>query len=394
MKFKHLLAGLVTTLSLGTAFAGVSIGIQTNKDIKVANAYDKDTTYYYLTGKFGGIDHWTDYIAAPSDGNNAAVLLNQSLTAGDTFKFKQSGSWNNALTFDSFYSSAGAYYAFYWNNGDDNVRCGATGVYNFYIWSDSGTLKISAEFADSNTATYSYVLTSDSGYTNSYMYSGSNKIRDWGDSPSVNGQAYDVKLSYSSFDYYGLYRLDDRILNGWTNIILKNSSGQSTDISRTSGNKQEVYLCGASVVTKASSTDEYKAVAFLYDLVSHRGSAKYDNFTFAYSICATSAADASALVERYDGFSSSIKTILASSSCRTYDLSGDYGEDTKTFVATPNIVDSLRIVASRSGSGSLAKLIATTSGMNVPMIIIIVSSIVAVLGLGGFFYIRKRKHNI
>lgn len=370
---------------------GVTVHAINNDTIQQANAYDSGTVYYYLTGSFDGASHWNNYKAAPSDGNNAGVLLNQSLKAGDLFKFKTPNTWDDALTFGSFYTGAGAYLAFYWNYGDDNVRCGATGTYNFYIWNDNGTMKVSAEFADSNTATYSYFLTSNSGYTNTYMYTGSNKIRDWADSPAVNGQAHDIKLTYSNYDYYGLYRVDDRILNGWSTVILKNSTEQSADISRTSGNKQELYMVGASTVTKTSTSNEYKAVEFLYDLVSHRGKATYDGFTFNYSICATSSSDASALVTRYDGFASGIITILNSSSCQTYNMVGNHGENNKTFQPVADIVDALRIVASRnSGSGAKTLFNLDSEGSSVATIVIIIASM-SILTAGAYLFFKKSK---
>ena len=241
MKIKNIAMTLGLALALGL---GVGAGLSAGKDeVKEASAWNSGTTYYCLTGKFDGVAHWDNYVDAPSDGNNAGVLLNQSLKAGDTFKFKQKDNWDNPLDFGNFYSSAGAYQAFYWENGSSNVYCGATGVYNFYIWQEEGgAMKVSAEFADSNTATYSYVMTLNSNFICSYMYSGSQKQREWASAPAVDGHEYGIKFRYSNYDYYGLYRLDDRIINGWTNIILKNDTQQSSDISRTSGNKQELYL--------------------------------------------------------------------------------------------------------------------------------------------------------
>ena len=84
MKVKNLFITFGLSLALGVV-AAVGAGQKAPQKVE---AYDKDTVYYCLTGVFNGVEHWTDYIDAPSDGKNAAVLLNQSLTAGDTFKFK------------------------------------------------------------------------------------------------------------------------------------------------------------------------------------------------------------------------------------------------------------------------------------------------------------------
>ncbi len=393
MKKRNLFLTLGLALTLGAGVAGFAMN---HVEARKVDAYDKDTVYYCLTGVFGGEAHWTDYIDAPSDGTNAGVLLNQSLTAGDTFKFKVKGSWENALTFGSFNSGAGAYNAFCWNKGDDNTYCAVTGAYNFYIYNDSGTMKVSAEFADSNTATYSYVLTSDStlGYT--HLYNDTLSLRDWASAPAVNGQAYDIKFTYSAFDYYGLYRIDDRILAGWDSLIMKNSAGnkQSADISRTVGHKQELYMCGASVVTKANTTDEYKAAAFLYDLVSHRGAANYDSHDFAYSICATSPADAYELVGRYDGFAASIKTVLAGATLKTYNVEGEYGEEdaNKAYAAVADMVNALRpIAAKHNPSGSLI-LLNNESQSPVSVAIILATSI-SLIAVASFFVIRRRKEN-
>ena len=399
MKTKNLFITLGLALTVG---AGVVAGVALSRGEAVkVGAYDDGTTYYYLTGKFDGTEHWTDYIAAPSDGTNAGVLLNQQLKAGDTFKFKLKNSWDNALGFAEFNSGAGAYNAFCYQNGDSNAYCGVTGTYNFYIYNDNGNMKVSAEFADSNTATYSYVLTSDSelGYT--YLYKGSQELRSWGSSPAVNGQAWNIKFTYSAYDYYGLYRIDDRILAGWTTLIMKSSGSsgtkQSADITRTAGNKQELYLCGDSVVTKAASTNEYKAVEFLYDLVSHRGAATYDNYGFAYSICATSPEDAYKLVGRYDGFASGVVTILNSASLFTYNVEGEYGEAdaNKAWADVSDMVDALRPIAAKYTPGLGAKTIFgyVLEGSNNYTWVIAVIGVASLVAVGGFFFIRKRKEN-
>lgn len=394
MKVKNLFITFGLSLALGVV-AAVGAGQKAPQKVE---AYDKDTVYYCLTGVFNGVEHWTDYIDAPSDGKNAAVLLNQSLTAGDTFKFKVKGSWDDALTFGSFNSSAGAYNAFCWNNGDDNTYCSTTGTYNFYVYEEGGVMKVSAEFADSNTASYSYVLSSNSTLGYAYMWTGEQKLRDWGSSPVVNGQAYDIKFTNNAYDYYGLYRIDDRILSGWSNLIIKNSDGsqKTADIGRTAGNKEELYMCGASVATKTKLSNEYKAMEFLYDLISHRGSATYDNYTFNYSICATSPEDAYNLVTKYDGFSSDIKTLLTSATVRTYNVEGEYGEgdENKAYAAVSDMVDALRVVAAKyngGGSGLNNNLGFGFSNNSITIIIIIASSLVLITVAGCFLI--KRKHN-
>lgn len=398
MKFKHAIIAFAFAFVGGLGTIG-ALNISKKVEVKGANAYDEGTTYYCLTGKFGGVEHWTDYVNAPSDGKNAGVLLNYTLAKGDTFKFKVKGSWENALTFGVFNSSSGAYNAFRYEKDKDNTYCAVSGSYNFYIYNDSG-MKVSVEFADSNTATYSYVLTSDSelGYT--HLYNDTFSLRDWGSAPAVSGQGYDIKFTYSAFDYYGLYRIDDRILSGWDHLIMKNSSGskQATTITRTVGNKQELYLCQASsFTTKASSTDEYKAIAFLYDLISHRGTASYDDHSFAFSICATSPEDAYYLVQRYDGFTNSIKTLLESATVKTYDMKKEYGEgdESKAYAEIEDMVDALRVPASKYNPGSGSRVLLNLSGQTqiVEVIIIVAVSALSLLALGGFFFIRKRKES-
>ena len=230
-----------------------------------------------------------------------------------------------------------------------------------------------------------------------HLYNATLSLRDWSAAPAVNGQAYDIKFTNNAFDYYGLYRIDDRILAGWSTLIMKNSAGnqQSADINRTAGNKQELYMCGATVTTKTSSSNEYKAMAFLYDLISHRGAASYDGFNFSYSICATSPEDAYGLVGRFDEFSADIKTLLASATVRTYNVEGEYGEadENKAYANISDMVDALRPIAAKYNPGSCIKSVLTLSNTNNATLIIVVISSLVLLSVGGFFFIRKRKEN-
>ena len=383
--------GLALTLGFGAA-----AGLMSSRQVQKASAgtYVDGTTYYYLTGKFGGVEHWTDYIAAPSNGSDAGVLLNQALTAGDTFKFKAPETWTGALTFGSFNTAAGAYNAFSYNKGDDNTRCAVTGVYNFYIYEDEG-MKVSVEFADSNTASYSYVLTSDSELDHTHLYNDTLSLREWASAPSVSGQAYDIKATVSEYDYYGLYRIDDRILSGWDHLIMKNTAGnkQAETIERTVGNKQELYvITDDEVTTFGKTTVQYKAAEFLYELLAHRGAANYDSFDFAFSICAATPAQAYELVGKYEGLTSDVKTFLGNVTVRTYNMEGAHAEDNKAYVTVAQLVNALKPIAAKYGGGSPSKgffeAITNDNSILIPVVIVAAASFVAI---GAFFFIRKRK---
>ena len=403
---KTLLLGLASLALVAGSAAAFALSSNAAREV---SAYDKDTVYYYLTGNFGGVDHWTDYIAAPSDGSNVGVLKKQELAAGDTFKFKKPTTWDDALDFGDVFASSGASQAFYWKNGGTDIYCGASGLYDFYIWDDGGTIRISVEFSDTNTATYSYVLALDSEVDHVYSWNGGQKQREWASAPAVNGQAYDIKFNYAEYDYYGLYRIDDRILNGWPNFLLKKEDGskQTGDIARTAGNTQEAYIIHWvddpesedpedgewNVVTKTKTSDEYKALDFLYDLVAHRGGATYDGFGFAYSICATDPVVADELAKTYDGFSDSIKTLLSKAQLNTYSLEGAHAEGNKAYANVADMVETMKIiVAKNKGLGGANQVLGGLQESNNAATLITVALVsLASIALGGFFVFHKKR---
>ncbi len=403
MKIKH----VITTLALaGLLGAGAFAGIKANeaKEVKA----DSQTSDYYLAGNFGGVAHWdagtTTRLWKAATGDDLGYLTGVTLTRGDQFKFKYQDAWATELNVSNL--KWGTAKGLFW--GDGNIYCSTTGTYDIYVNKDK---EITINFATA--ATYSYVMSNASNntyeeLTNLHAYnSDSDQFSEAKYAPALSdyglgGQAYNIVVGSTK---YSVYRIDDRFIKSFAKFKLKkdgdvSGAGNITGELVTSNTAEQVYVDNSSTVTVGNkNSNEYKAAKFLFDLVSHRGEATYDNYVFDYSICHTSVDDATELVGRYEGFAAGVLSILndENTTLFSYDVSGPtYGEDDehKTYHTIPQVVNALKIIIEKDTSGDASSLIrigdATT---NVPFVVIIISSIALVSVLGVALMIKRRKED-
>lgn len=393
MKRKGLLFVSSLVLLLGGA-VGASLGL--SRDIRPVQA--AGTSTYGVLGVIEGVGtSWT--LGSPldidldSDGENLVVKKNWSLSAGDKFKFvlNSASDWSSAKGSNQIkYGTARYYFA---TDGDSNINVLADGVYDFYV-NNSGEIAIN--FAESSpAATYSYVVSYDSNYTNVNGYTPDTI---WsGSLPSLSdigsGVANNLKIqrdfsdTKKDYNFWAIYKIDDRYLGNFTKFQIKNGSNNSNEM--TISGTQKVYFENEET---SEDANVYSAVKWIYDLCCGRSDYSYTDEndvtdTYAHSICnLLVTGDASTFISQYNTIKETVNG--AGVLDRTYFYS-TLDENHVTAAKVVNVLDAHVKKGTPSGAQSLLPEAAQSNGALVAIIV----SAASVLAVGSFFLLRRKHQN-
>lgn len=394
MKKRNLFLTLGLSLTLGV---GVAAGLAQNVGVKEVKA-DDGWGHAYIKGSWDG-----DWSAKELEFNsqNDRYELTINLPAGTTFKFTSKADWS------------GVNVARHWKGldettqnltndvgGDDhNFELKYSGDYTFVVdkWVVNGNHNNPGYgthvFAPDTYFVAEGNASANREFTKIHLWNSTDTdhpFTPWDNDPTLaslgGGQAYNIRFGANN---YGLYKIPNYYLANYDRAILRDS-GQTADlnISAVIG-AGFANLASSPATFEATTSDNFKAAAIAYEAVSHRGGATYELVNLNFSICATSYDDALAIVNSFDSASSSVKAVLANVNCEVYDVSTTVSESTKKFLSISEIVDGLRIVVAKKASSSMS-LPTVVNKENTPIIIIVAISL-AVLTVGSFFVIRKRR---
>ncbi len=354
-------------------------------------------TRYSLVGSGSG---WENDIDLTSNGDGTYSTI-KDFVINEQFKIRQNHCWYGGWGYNNVSGTGSTYFVDSDGKTGNNFKCTFGGNYTIKFNPTNSSFVIT----DNTSETFSYILTMKDDYSCGYLYnSDSDKYSEWIPAPAFSslggGQAYNVKIDYNSDYYYGLYKISDRYLSSFTYLIAKKSGNYSgaydnQSCTFTVTDPHSVYICNntATPVYVTGTSTLYNALEFIYDLVGHRGNASYDNHSFDYSICATSVSEAERLINAYDNvIGAGAQAICEISYCYVYKLTGGYNETNKEYRTISDMVDALRLIVEKnSNNGSPANaLVNNTSGSDTTMVAIL-SSFTALVTVGGFFFIRKKK---
>ena len=369
MKKKNLF--LVALASLGLALS-VGVGLKANKAVQVKEAeatVTQDSDYYFV----GSTTSWADgtRLSKDSENDNLGQLLSQSMTKGDLFKFKKSGTWDGALGYSALEGGT-AKSAFKAGASENNIEVAVTGTYHFYITSGS---KIYVEFVNSAT-----VYLQVSGWEHTYLYvfdettESTNKMEPFGGWPGSEVTNVTTATNFdNSLGGIGKVTIPYHTLAN-TKIILTNNSGSQSGDQTLAANYyywndgnmgSDVYGAQAKVVF-----DIDKAV----DATAHK------------SVCEISKATATSLLAEYDALSTSGR--VDNSRIWTWNKAVNDEKINHTYA---ELIPQLRTIAAGPSSSNI-NVLGLSENTNVAIIIATVATI-SLLGLGAFFFIRKKKEN-
>ena len=348
MKFRNVIISLGLAALMGV---GVAAGLSTQREVAKASTTQNSTLYF--AGTIDGVSHWDDRVQlwTNSENDNLGEYASVHLTKGDKFRFvKHATNWDQECGWSQLQTSEAS--KCFWNPSDDNnISVAVTGTYNFFI--NSSKLIYVTFGVDPS---YSYVVsTTKNDYSKVHVYKGGESVTEWSSDPEVVSGGWDMTFTLGGNNYTNIYRVDDRFFGTdyWTTIKLHDASNETSAITLASGSR--VYIEGAAT-TYASASNEYLAVAFLYDVASLRGAATYNTNNYAYSICKATQEQATALLGRYDavGFAGA-KAIVDAATMFTYDMTKAAGEDdsNKTNVAFTDIIATLRVIGANQNTGHL-----------------------------------------
>lgn len=407
---KSLLLGLGAVAMAFAAGAGIVSG-SGNGPLAEVHAEESQNSNLYIKGVLGGTDHWSTPTQLYTDSEKPLVAgyITFSLKAGDIFRFTSLSGYETDRGWSQLSAASSAYASFYSQGSDNNIGVKLGGNYIFSIdTSKNITVSIANE-------TFSYVITTTGDrYNCAYLYnSDSDKFSEWASTPSVGslhgGQAFDAKFVYSGNTYYGLYRISDHYLKNYKYLILKADfdvsgkySNQSATITLNAAGEKLYYALngdpeneyeGEATGNLGNATNEYIAAEFLYDLVINRDGSKtysYDGTNFNFSICDTSPEIAGSLVTRYDNFPSSVIGVLNNAGLYTYDVtSKPYGEGIKAWATVEEMVDAMRIIASKSTASNVSAFVQNETN-NVVVVSVLAGAIV-LAAVNGLFLIRRKE---
>ncbi len=395
MKRKGLLLASSLMLLLGGV---VGTGLALNHG--AARVQAAGTSTYGVLGEIKGVGtSWTPGspldIDLDSDGDNLVVKKNWSLSAGDKFKFvlnsASNGDWSSAKGSNEIkYGTARYYFA---TDDKSNINVLADGVYDFYV-NNSGEIAIN--FAESSpAATYSYVVSYDSNYTNvngytpDTIWSGSQP----GLSDIGSGVANNLKIqrdfsdTKKDYNFWAIYKIDDRYLGNFTKFQIKNGSNTSTEM--TISGTQKVYFENEET---SEDANVYSAVKWVYDLCCGRDDYTYTDEndvtdTYAHSICnLLVTGDASTFISQYETIEETVN------GAGVLDRAYFYSTLDKNHVSAANVVNILDAHVKKGTPSGAQSLLPEAAQSNGALVAIIVSA-ASVLAVGSFFLLRRKHQN-
>ncbi len=399
MKLKTRLFAVLASAAL---VGGATAGILASKNALEAFAADGD---YKIAGSF---TNWETDPANMTDAGGGIFTYTRTFARGDEFKVIDTAATPNWYGGKGDIGGTGA--SFFSTSDGNNVYCKISGNYTIQFDSSDQTFDIVDNTAES---TYSYVLTTFSDYTCAHLYNEGGSYSAWASTPAVadvgGGVAYNLKLTYNEKDFYGIYRISDRYLADFDNLILKKDG----DVSGTYSNQSDTFtIAGTAKVyssindaknipaAEGSDSDLYKAADFLYKLANARAShvSSLNSLTYGYSFCGISAGNASTLLTAYNTLKADegIAAIFTNSLFNTYDHdSEDVGaETTENYRANYSIAEIMALVSDiASGAGTNDIYSGYNSETSNSLIAIIaVSSVMLVAGVA-VISARKRRKN-
>ena len=370
--------GLALTMGIG-----VAAGFGGHKTAQVAKAEIIPTSSdYYLAGS---MTNWQDgtRLSIDSEKEDRGMLLNFFMTKGETFQFKPAGEdgWLSAIDFRDL-EGGSAKNAFIEGEENCNIEVAVTGTYNFYIASWGGlyiefaqTATIYVQIKDwSNTYVYSYDETTEPGVT----------LKSFGEFPGrkFNAGECTAETNFGGTthgNYGGIAKLDVpyHTLANTKIIVNKGYGGEGNQ----SGNQDLYNGYYYYNFGNVGDLDYGKQAAVVYDVEKAILNTEHD------SVCEIEKGTATTLVAEYDALA--LSSQFDASTMRTWNKAVNDDKINHTY---EEIIEELREIASSADTGMLLSKLESNSSSIV--IIAVLGSTIALVGLSGFFFIRKRKESI
>lgn len=384
-----------TGFSGAVAVGAVSVSHSEQQNIQEAKASVAAWSQAFVIGNWDGTN-WTARELTYNSTKKRYETTISNVTAGTQYKYASKSDWNGenvARNWDGV-SSDGVLSSVTYATGE-NFTIRAAGTYTFYVDSWLFQAHDNAGYGVHIECEYSYfIAAANKEYTKIHLWnSNSDTYTAWDSDPTIaslgGGQAYNVRWSNNN---YSLYRIPHPLLTAYKYCILRDSSSQTGDTTITSVTGAGfINLTSTSATFSNTSSNNYLAAKIAYEAVCHRGQATYKNTSLNYSVCATSAEDAQAVIDMYDGTTSAVRTVLDSVTVEVYKVSGTISEYTKEYVKISNVVDAMRIIVQNNSSASGSLKINAVITNNSPILIVVITSII-VSTFVGYMIIRKRKH--
>ena len=397
---KNSLFLLVASASL---IAGVSVGVSSMRHAMETQAGADDSAYKVVGIVNGGDAKWNAsepaYGKMGSDQTYDAIWTGASLKAGDKFKFAKVNSggtdtdWSTQKNATNITGGTAQYYID--TDGDNNLNILSDGIYDFKISGNNITVDFNSS---SPAATYSYVVSYDSNYARANAWTPDTiwAVNQPGFANINSGSfgGYHVTRTYdaSSYNFWGIYKIDDRYLGCHQNFSLAHDSTYSTTM--TISGTQKVYFENKET---SADADVYNAVKYLYDFGYARAPYTYNGKVYSASTCAVlDAGTAEDFIADYEEILKTVNgaAILNNASMFVYDAVEGDNENLDQEVALSDIIDEISKHVQNGGGDSVERSTYTFGAQDNSMILPIVAvSAVAAVSIGGYFFLRRRKEN-
>jgi len=363
MKKRNLFITLGLALGLGI---GATVGLVANNEVKEANATGTGITYN-LTGTHNGwITSDNEYEIV--DGGSAVPV---TFAAEQQFKFVHDDAWDGSLGKNDLQGICTA--RSWFGDYGDNILCIVGGTYNV-------TILDGKVYIDLQNSVDVYVQVS--GWEHTYVYAfdqttNATKLEPFGAWPGREVSNFTVASNFDN-GLGGIAKVSVpyKTLSNTKIIVNNNDGGQSQN--------QDVYAGYYYWKDGAMGDDTYGEQAkVVFDIEKAIDAANNA------SVCEISKSVATALVAEFDGLTSSGR--VTNSTMYTWETTVG---DSKANHSYADIIAELRAIAeSGSGSGRVAFDLLNGNSNNSFALIIVAVSATALVAVGGYFLLRKRKED-
>ena len=381
LKLSLTIFGLVAMLGLG-----VGVGLASrNAPVQEAKA---DLTYsriYYVGTENGWAapneqDTTYKFHYIGSNNNNHYYQLTVDLVKGSTFKIRDWEEGHESDWMNSFDSSK-VYQSLYQDTSNDkNLVCTLTGTYTItYRWTNSNDRCIEGFEVDGNDAYF--VVDNNTWGDNLYMHawkaSPKTDYTNWTNACVVR-KVSSIKVGTNNYSFFHA-----KVPTAATNMIFKSNNDSETDYKTADLTNTDGACFSASSVAGVAS-----AGAIIGKIYTNLGSfTNASTQTFADSICAIDATTRGQITTLYNGLDANGLNVFNNSHLNTYNPEN---LNNKTDVSFENIFEQLGL----NTTNGLPRIVTYQSQKETnEVIIIVVASSFALLAIGGYFYLRKRKED-
>lgn len=256
----------------------------------------------------------------------------------------------------------------------------------------SGNLSLYAKYTSLINNSYIYYLTGSTDTCNDYIYTfgGDDQFGGWPGTKITSAPGVQEVHGVMSFQNtaQNIFKIPYSTASSDNGVIIHNNSGTQT-VNMSLVSHSAYWFITDKEQVNYHNDDAGAALDLILAVETKRNAVSAHGNIANYSICGISASDAASLYNTYYAMSADVKAYVNSSKTYTYD-----GLDTsnQVMVSFQDIMARLRIIAlagNQTVSGGSRNIIAVSN--NNSLIIVAVTSTIAITAFGLFFFVRRKR---